>query len=140
MINTINQAFESLIDDKAHNIDDRSDWKRTWWSRHTCSNKHDEPPRRTNAHVPEHQATEADNPIDMRNKTEGCGSTLIAAHHSGANFRGATTTFMYWDTIQTRNPSSTTDGEVALRTMTLKGSPGDTLLNTANEAKTTSTT
>ena len=49
-INTINQAFESLIDDKAHNIKDRSDWKRTWWSRHTCSNEHDAPPRRANAH------------------------------------------------------------------------------------------
>ena len=50
MINTINQAFESLIDDKAHNIDDRSAWKKTWWSRHTCSNEHDDPPRRTNTH------------------------------------------------------------------------------------------
>ena len=50
MNNTINQAFESLLDEKAHTIDDRSDWSRTWWSRHTCGNEHDGAPRRTNTH------------------------------------------------------------------------------------------
>ena len=90
--------------------------------------------------VPEHLATEADKTSDRTNKTEGYASTLTTVHHNGMTSNGAMITFMYWDTIRMRNPSSTTDGAVALKTMILKGSPKTTLLDSAKEAGTTSTT
>ena len=52
MINTISTAFESFMDDKAHTIDDRSEWKCKWWARHTSDNEHDQThTRRANAHM-----------------------------------------------------------------------------------------
>ena len=90
--------------------------------------------------APEHLATEADRTSDRTNKTEGYASTLNTVHHDGVTTYGALIIFMYWDTIRMRNPSSTTDGAVTLKTMILRGSPKTTLLDTAKEARTASTT
>ena len=90
--------------------------------------------------APEHLATEADRTSDRTNKTEGYASTLNTVHHDGVTIYGEMILYMYWDTIRTKNPSSTTDGAVTLKTMILRGSPKTTLLDTAREAGTTSTT
>ena len=90
--------------------------------------------------APERLATEADSTPDRTNKTEGYASTLNTVHHDGVTTYGALIIFMYWDTIRMRNPYSTTDGAVILKTMIPKGSPKTTLLDTAKGASTTSTT
>ena len=88
--------------------------------------------------APERLATGADRPAP--NKTEGYASILNTVHHNGVTIYGAMILYMYWDTIRTKNPSSTTDGAVTLKTMILRGSPKTTLLDSAKEAGTTSTT